>query len=41
MKAFHVGSLPTLYVIDEGGKIVAIHANEDIPTIVNRLIEGR
>jgi tartrate dehydratase beta subunit/fumarate hydratase class I family protein len=37
MKAYHVNALPTVYVIDQQGKISDSSHVLDIPTIVNRL----
>jgi peroxiredoxin len=41
MKAYHVNALPTVYVIDQQGKIVESSHVLDIPTIVNRLVHGK
>jgi thiol-disulfide isomerase/thioredoxin len=41
MKAYHVNALPTVYVIDQQGKVVDSSHVLDIPTIVNRLIHGK
>lgn len=41
LKAFHVNGLPTIYVIDQEGRVAAADAQEDIPAIVNRLVEGK
>jgi thiol-disulfide isomerase/thioredoxin len=41
IKAFHVNGLPAIYVIDQQGKVAAGDADEDIPTVVNRLLKGK
>jgi thiol-disulfide isomerase/thioredoxin len=41
MKAFHVNSLPTVYVIDRRGNVVASDNVLDIPEIVNKLIHKK
>jgi hypothetical protein len=41
MKAYHVNALPTMYVIDQQGKVVDSSHVLDIPTIVNRLVHGK
>jgi thiol-disulfide isomerase/thioredoxin len=41
MKAYHVNALPTVYVIDQNGKVVDSSHALDIPTIVNRLVHGK
>jgi peroxiredoxin len=41
MKAFHVNALPTVYVIDRRGNIVASANELDIPDFVNKVINKR
>jgi hypothetical protein len=41
MKAYHVNAIPTIYVIDQQGKVVDSSHVLDIPTIVNRLVHGK
>jgi thiol-disulfide isomerase/thioredoxin len=41
MKAYHVNALPTVYVIDQHGKVVDSSHALEIPTIVNRLVHGK
>jgi len=41
MKAYHVNALPTVYVIDQRGKVVNSGHVVDIPAIVNRLVHGK
>jgi thiol-disulfide isomerase/thioredoxin len=41
MRAYHVNALPTMYVIDQQGKVVDSSHVLDIPTIVNRLVNGK
>jgi thiol-disulfide isomerase/thioredoxin len=38
VKAFHVGALPTTYVIDQQGKVVAADNRLDIPKLVETLL---
>jgi thiol-disulfide isomerase/thioredoxin len=37
-KAYHVGAVPTVYIVDRDGKIAAAGHSLDIPTLVNALI---
>jgi hypothetical protein len=41
MRAYHVNTLPTVYIIDQGGKVAASGISVDIPAIVNRLVHGK
>jgi thiol-disulfide isomerase/thioredoxin len=41
MKPYHVNALPTVYIIDQRGKVVDSSHVLDIPTIVNRLVHGK
>jgi peroxiredoxin len=41
MKAYHVNATPTVYVIDQRGKVVDSSHVLEIPTIVNRLVHGK
>ena len=41
MKAYHINALPTVYVIDQQGKVVDSAHDLDSPPIVNRLVHGK
>jgi thiol-disulfide isomerase/thioredoxin len=41
MKAYHVNTLPTVYVIDPRGVVIDASHVLDIPAIVNRLLEAK
>lgn len=41
MKTYHVNALPTVYIIDQRGKVAASGHSLDIPAIVNCLAHGK